>query len=116
MATIDLTTHAFRQAVEDDSILVVDFWAAWCGRAAHKLPCSRRHPRPHTDMTFGKVDTEAEQRLASAAGIASIPALRVFRDGILVFPQPGALDGPQPEQFIGSVKLLDRDVVRLPPC
>lgn len=112
MATIDLTTDTFSQAVDDTGILVVDFWAAWCGPCRAFAPVFQAASEAHPDITFGKVDTEAQQQLASAAGISSIPTLMVFRDRILVFSQPGALSSPQLEQVITGVKGLDMDEIR----
>lgn len=112
MATIELTTDSFSQAVNDNSILFVDFWAAWCGPCRAFAPVFTSASTTHPDVAFGKVDTEKEQGLASAAGISSIPTLMAFRDQILVFSQPGALSGPQLEEVISAVKGLDMDDVR----
>ncbi|SFN42881.1 thioredoxin family protein [Mycetocola miduiensis] len=112
MTTIDLTTDSFNSAVEDNDILFVDFWAAWCGPCRAFAPTFQSASEKHPDITFGKVDTEAEQQLSAAAGITSIPTLMVFRDQILVFSQPGALNPPQLDQVITAVKGLDMDAVR----
>ena len=112
MATIDLTTTSFNSAVEDSDILFVDFWAAWCGPCRAFAPTFQSASEAHPDIVFGKVDTEAEQQLSAAARITSIPTLMVFRDQILVFSQPGALNPPQLDQVITAVKGLDMDEVR----
>ncbi|MET4638318.1 thioredoxin domain-containing protein [Mycetocola sp. 2940] len=112
MATVDLTTSSFNSAVEDSDILFVDFWAAWCGPCRAFAPTYEAASEAHTDIVFGKVDTEAERALSAAAGITSIPTLMVFRDQILVFSQPGALAPPQLDQVIAAVKGLDMDDVR----
>ncbi|KFF59693.1 thioredoxin [Cryobacterium sp. MLB-32] len=112
MATIDLTADSFSQAVSDNSILFVDFWAAWCGPCRAFAPVYTSASAAHAEIAFGKVDTENEQSLAGAAGISSIPTLMAFRDQILVFSQPGALSGPQLEEVISAVTSLDMDEVR----
>ncbi|GHD48757.1 thiol reductase thioredoxin [Mycetocola manganoxydans] len=112
MTTIDLTSTSFNSAVEDNDILFVDFWAAWCGPCRAFAPTFQAASEAHPDIVFGKVDTEAEQELSAAAGITSIPTLMVFRDQILVFSQPGALAPPQLDQVIAAVKGLDMDEVR----
>jgi thioredoxin 1 len=107
-----LTAASFEQTVLDNDIVLVDWWAAWCGPCRAFGPTFEKTSAAHPDIVFGKVDTEAEQGLAGAAGITSIPTLMAFRDGILVFSQPGALPPAQLEQVIEGVKGLDMDDVR----
>ena len=112
MATQALTKSTLEPTVDADGIVIVDVWAAWCGPCVRFAPTFEKASEKHTDITFAKVDTEAEQELAGAAGIRSIPTLMAFRDGILVFSQPGALPPAQLEQVIEGVKGLDMDDVR----
>ena len=112
MSTVNLTESVFETTVVDNEIVLVDFWAAWCGPCRMFAPVFEKASEKHTDIVFAKVDTEAERSLAAQAGISSIPTLMAFRDGILVFSQPGALPGESLEQLISGIRGLDMDDVR----
>ena len=112
MSTVKLTSSTFEQTIRGNAIVLVDFWAAWCGPCRMFAPVYEKAAEQHTDVVFGKVDTETEQILASQAGITSIPTLMAFRDNVLVFSQPGALPAASLEQVIGAVRGLDMDDVR----
>ncbi len=112
MATTELTAETFASTVEDNEIVLVDFWAAWCGPCRMFAPVFEKASESHPDIVFGKVDTEAEQALAAQAQISSIPTLMAFRDGILLYAQPGALPEAALTDLIGQVKALDMEQVR----
>ena len=112
MATIDITEKTFNETISDNGIVLVDFWAGWCGPCQMFAPTFSAASEKHPDIVFAKVDTEAERGLATAAGITSIPTLMAFRDKVLVFSQPGALNGASLDQLITGVKNLDMDDVR----
>jgi len=112
MSTIELTKETFEEIVTEPGITLVDWWASWCGPCRMFAPVFQAASEEHADVRFGKIDTEDQQELAAAAQITSIPTLMAFRDGILVFSQPGALPAPALEQVIKAVRDLDMEEVR----
>ena len=112
MATVDLTQNTFESTVLDGDIVLVDFWAGWCGPCLAFAPVYDAAAEKHPDITFAKVDTEAERGLSAAMNIRSIPTLMAFRDGVGVFAQAGALPGHVLEDLIAQIRALDMDEVR----
>ena len=111
MSTIDLTAATFEETVTNNDIVLVDWWAEWCGPCKAFAPVFGAASDKHDDVVFAKIDTEAEQQLAGSAGIRSIPTLMAFREGVLVFSQPGALPGHVLDDLIAQVKSLDMAAV-----
>lgn len=112
MATINVGEKEFETLINESPIVFVDFWAEWCGPCKMFAPVFEAASEKHPDVVFAKVDTEAEQSLAGAAGITSIPTLMAFRDGILLFRQPGALPAPSLEELIGAIKAADMEEIK----
>ncbi len=112
MATNDLTLDTFEDTVSGDGIVLIDFWAEWCGPCKSFGPIFEAAAEKHDDINFVKVDTESQQELAGALAIRSIPTLMIFRDGIQLFSQAGALPAPALEDLIGQVRELDMEEVR----
>jgi thioredoxin 1 len=112
MATLPLTEESFQQTVTQDGIVLVDFWASWCGPCRMFAPVYEQASDTHDDITFASIDTEEQRGLSGALQISSIPTLMAFRDGIMVFRQAGALPAPALEELITAVRGLDMDDVR----
>lgn len=107
MATVDLTKDNFEQTVSDNQIVIVDFWAPWCGPCKGFAPVFEKAAEAHTDVVFGKVNTDDQQELAGAFNIRSIPTLMVFREKVVLFQQAGALPGQALEQVLAQAKSVD---------
>ena len=112
MATVELTQENFNEVVGKDGLILVDFWAEWCGPCKMFGPVFEKSSEEHADITFGKVDTEAQVELAQAFDIRSIPTLMAVRDGVVLYSQPGALPAANLEDLIGQLKAVDMEEVR----
>jgi thioredoxin 1 len=112
MAAVNLTAETFESTIDSEGIVLVDFWASWCGPCRMFAPVFEKAAEANPDIVFAKVDTEAEQGLAGSLGIRSIPTLMIFRDGVLLFSQAGALPGHLLDDLGGKVRELDMDEVR----
>lgn len=112
MATVELTKDNFTDVVGKPGMVLVDFWASWCGPCRMFAPVFESASERHDDVVFGKVDTEAQQELAGAFGISSIPTLMIVRDGVVLYSEPGALPEPALEELIGKARDVDMEHVR----
>ena len=112
MASVTLGTHNFDEVVQTNDIVLVDFWASWCGPCRQFAPVYEAVSEQHPDVVFGKVDTEAEQELAARFGVMSIPTVAAFRDQVLLYAQPGALPAAALEDLVSQIRALDMDEVR----
>ena len=112
MATVELTKDNFKDTIDNNGIVFIDFWAEWCGPCKMFAPIYEEVSESHADIVFAKVNTEVEQELAAMFQIRSIPTLMIFRDQIIIFSQPGMLPGSALEEIIQKARELDMDMVR----
>ena len=112
MSAIDITTEQFQETISGEGIVLVDFWASWCGPCRSFAPVYEEASETHEDVVFAKVDTEAEQQLSAELGIRSIPTIMAFRDGVQLFSQPGALPAHSLEELIAKLKEVDMEAIK----
>lgn len=112
MAVLELTQVNFKETIENNSIVIIDFWAAWCGPCMNFAPTYEAVSEQHPDIVFGKVNTEQERELAAAFNVRGIPMLMIFRDNIMLYSESGALPAPALEDLLVQVKNLDMEAIR----